>query len=305
MKRPFIILILLLVTTNLSNAQPYQSIFASGDGKTKWVFIWHNLSISVNDTAYIEKDTIVNGIAYKKIATIGQDYGGAGGWLIRENTDSGHVWFRSIKLRDPQLDDTTEQLAFRYDLNVGDTFDISNSQLSSGSYPDSFNVVDSIRYVGGLKYIYFKGKYSYYNDEPFTIIEGIGSNMGILWKHMSPTAMRFQYLLCSYKSGQKTSYINRHFNGACWIYSDIESVDEKYQSINLYPQPAKRTVWIENKTDQKINRINVISQTGKLVKEVTAPVITSLEIEEIPAGFYYLMMYTATGYLTTKPMVTR
>ncbi len=305
MKRIFTILIILYGVQALQ-AQPYQSIFANGDGETKWIFAWHNLSISVNDTAFVEKDTTVHGIEYKKIVTIGQEYGGTGGWLMREDLDSGKVWFRSVKLRDPQLDDTTEQLAFRYDLNVGDTFDISNSELSKGSYPDSFNVVDSVRYVGGLKYIYFKGQYApnKYN-EPFTIIEGIGSNMGILWKHMSPTIMRFQYLLCSYKNGQRTSYVNKYYNGACWMFSDIEPTDKQLPVIILYPQPANKIVRIDNKTGNKITRIQLISPTGELVKDVTALDITSLEIEELPAGYYYLKLYADDGYLTTKSMVTK
>ena len=232
MKIKYVIIFVFLLAVQPTAAQPYQSIFANADGETKWVFIWHNLSISLNDTAFVEKDTTVNGIAYKKITTVGQNHDGSGGWLMRENTDSGYVWFRSIKLRDPQLDDTTEQLAFRYDLDIGDTFDISNSRLPKGSYPDSFNVVDSVRYIGGLKHIYFKGKYSYYNNEPFTIIEGVGSNMGVLWKHMSPTAMRYQYLLCSYKNGQKTTYNNRYHNGACWIHSSIQRT--KNEICNLF-----------------------------------------------------------------------
>lgn len=304
MKNLLVVAILLCMGGNLF-AQPYKSIFATGDGEAKWVFIWHNISISLNDTAYVEKDTIVNGIEYKKIATIGQEYSGTKGWLMRENTDSGHVWFRSIKLRDPQLDDTTEQLAFRYDLNVGDTFDISSSQLPKGSYPDSFNVVDSIRYIGGLKYIYFKGKYSYYSDEPFTIIESIGSNMGLLWKHMSPTAMRYQYLLCSYKNGNKTSYINKYHNGACWIYSGIKKGIERSSDISIYPQPAGKKIWIVSKTNDNVKQLQIVSQTGKLVKEITGPNITVLEIEELHAGYYFLKMYTADGYEINRPMIVQ
>lgn len=304
MKKIFILFIILLSGIHVIFAQPYQSIFGNGDGDTKWVFIWHNLSISVNDTAFVEKDTVVNGISYKKIATIGKNYGGTGGWLMRENTDSGHVWFRSIKLRDPFLDDTTEVLAFRYDLNVGDTFDIGNSEFSS--YPDSFNVVDSIKYIGGLKYIYFKGIYAPFKyNEPFTIIEGIGSNMGILWKHMSPTTMRQQYLLCSYKNSNKTSYVNKYHSGACWIHSDVKTGIERVHDISIYPQPAEKNIWIDNKTTNKITQIQILSQAGKLIKTVTAPEITHVEIEEIPAGYYFLKMCTSNGYIINKSIIVQ
>src|SRR5690606_34309961 len=111
------------------------------------------------------------------------------------------------------------RLAFRFDLNVGDTFDISNHSLPL-SYPDSLNIVDSIQTINGLKYIYFK---AHYKGEPVTIIEGIGSNISILWKHNSSgIIMTEQYLLCTYKNGHKTPYINKKYTGKCELPDNIK-----------------------------------------------------------------------------------
>src|SRR3546814_784425 len=183
MRPKFLLFLVLLFSICFSaNSQPYQSIF-SNNGDTYWVFSWQNLSSSFQDTARVEKDTTVNGITYKKIMTGSPDLYPGG--LFRENTSTGEVWYRDLVVyRSP--DDTVERLAFQFSLQAGDTFDISNTLLDPGTYPDSFNVVDSVRTIDGLKYIYFKGMYG---NEPFTIIEGIGSNVGIIWNHLKPTTI--------------------------------------------------------------------------------------------------------------------
>lgn len=298
----------ILLSVQPTYAQPYQSIFGIGDSaSTSWVFKYGVLPGPVVDSAYIEKDTIVNGITYKKLVTDNPNNGYKGG-LLREDVNAGKVWYRAIHYTMSQYD-TVEQVIFRFDLNVGDTFDISNSYLQ-GSYPASWNVVDSIRYINGLKYIYFKGIYQPLQggyNEPFTIIEGIGSNMGILWKHLyGGSFMADKYLLCSYKNGQKTSFQNKFYKGACTIKTgDIYGINDKSNTITFFPIPAADKITIKNKTTEKINKVQIISHTGQLVKEVTSLEITSVEIEDIPAGYYYLKLYTGNGYITVKPMVVR
>lgn len=281
-----------------TTAQPYKSIF--GDPTTKWVFVWNNLPGWFHDTAYIEKDTVVNGINYKKISTYQKQFDGAGGGLVREDTNIGKVWYRSVNMRYP--DDTVERLAFRFDLNVGDTFDISNSMLTGGSYPDSFNIVDSVRIINGLKHIYFKGQYSFYN-EPFTIIEGVGSNMGILWKHLLPTVMQRQYLLCSYKGGSKTSYENKAFNGICWQYSHVGDIEEDNEGIVIYPMPAREVIHILNTSLNKITKVQIINQVGAILLQANQSEITDINIKGISPGYYYIKMFSANGYVSTKPMI--
>lgn len=314
MKTQFTLLVILLSLAQVAKAQPYQSMFANGDGETRWLIIWNNLWGWSTDTVVAEKDTMVNGFSYKKIAIEKLpniiDRG-----LMREDMNTGKVWYWDIA-------DSVERLAFDFSLDVGDTFDISHFVESCNfnyrwhNYPDSFNVVDSVRYINDLKYIYFKGHYEFYmltnngqyvlNDyEPFTFIEGVGSNAGILWRQPVPNLMAGQYLLCSYKSGQKTSFVNRFYNGQCFIPTDIETLQIEGSTITIYPNPSSGQVNIRNSTNDKINKIQIISQTGQLVKEVTFLEITSVEIEEIPAGYYYLKLYTGNGYVTVKPMVVR
>lgn len=288
----------------LSTAQPYQSIFASGDGETEWVYVWGDEFGRHNDTVYVNDDTTVNGILYKKAYY--SHYWQSLWFLLREDVSTGTVWSKGIRY-EGHTDDTVERVCIRMDLNVGDTFDISNIRLHPGTFPDSLKMVDSIRYINGLKHIYFKGIGAY--NEPYTLIEGVGPNMGIFWKYAIKPPNAFSggfYLLCSYKNGQKTGYENKEYGGTCWQYTNTgKLIDVPVNGIILYPQPATRAVNLNNKTRKEIIKVKIISQMGKQVKEITAPNITSLEIGELPAGYYYLQMYTTDGYLTTKPMITR
>lgn len=303
MKHLLAISILLCFGSNLF-AQPYQSIFGSNDSTTEWVYVWHETFGWNNDTVFVQGDTTINGVTYKKIA---QTYylGDEVWFLLREDVNSGTVWCRSV-YSFGQPDDTVDRIMMRMDLNVGDTFDISNIRLLKGSYPDSFNVVDSIRYINGLKHIYFKGVYANYN-EPYTLVEGVGPNMGIYWKFAIMPAHSGQgsyYLLCSYKNGQKTGYQNKAFGGTCWQFSNIkEQLGILDNSITFYPQPANVRVNINNKTNKKITKVIIVSQTGTVMNEVTASSITTLETGTLPAGNYFLQLYSADGYLTTKSIV--
>lgn len=274
------------------SAQPYESIF--GDNSTEWVFRWSNLPGTYTDTAFIEKDTTVNGVAYKKVIT---RYGNFKGGLLREDTDSGIVWYRDIE-HTIFPDDTVETIAFRYDLNVGDTFDISNVMLQKGSYHDSLNIVDSVKTIGGLKYIYFKGQYQSGQNfkEPFTIIEGIGSNIGIFWKYYAGVQMNAQYLLCSYKDGIKTSYINRYYNGKCQVFGNVNSIN-KDSDITIYPQPATNVLYIKNDSKEQIINAQLLNQVGQVLINYTSNTLTSISLSSVPSGMYILKLHSKSGYI--------
>lgn len=298
MRPKFLLLWLPLISICFSaSSQPYQSIF-SDNGDTYWVFSWQNLSSSFQDTARVEKDTIVNGITYKKVVTTDPDLYPGG--LLRENTSTGEVWYRDlIVYRSPE--DTVERLAFQFALQQGDTFDISNTLLDPGTYPDSFNVVDSVRVIDGLKHIYFKGMYG---NEPFTIIEGIGSNVGIIWKHLKPTPMMSGYLLCSYKNGSKTSYKNRRYNGNCNVPGlGVEAINSTDGDILLYPHPANNLLRFKFNSPFSLTRCTVYNLVGRSISEYHSTSITEIDLRALPNGHYFLKLLTSDGQSILKKFV--
>lgn len=280
------------------SAQPYQSMFGGGvDSSTQWMFAWGNLWGVTTDTVYVEKDTTVNGLKYKKIVSTSISlYAG----LLREDTTVGKVWYRDVGYHH-KASDTVEKVAYDFSLNIGDTFDISNCKLGfAGPYPDSLNIVDSVKVINGLKYIYFKAQYEY--GEPFTIIEGIGSNMGIFSKTGACyNTIDGMYLLCSYKSGIKTSYTNLHYNGVCYVYTDVKDYNLADNKITIYPNPSIDKVLIRNNTGLQLSKVTIYDVTGRKITQTKNT--ETINVETLQAGYYQLRVYTVNGQVIVKPMV--
>ena len=178
----------------------YQSFF--GQHSTEWIFEWHNLDFGGQDTVYVEKDTVVNSLEWKKILVKSNQSGYSGG-LLREDTTTGKVWYKGLEFYG-EPEDTSELLSFDFSLEVNDSFDISN--MYEGS-PPLYSKVISTYFTDGIKYIEFEDNlYSGFPFiEPYVFIEGIGGIMGVLWKQYFG-GLQAQYLLCSYKDGVKTTY---------------------------------------------------------------------------------------------------
>lgn len=314
----------LTILIHPANAQPYQSLFSKGDYTTKWTTTWFNLNVAGIAEAYVQKDTLVNGMHYKKVIYSGlEDLG----YLFREDTIQGIVWTRTAH-KGPYFPvqypigwepDTTDRIAFRFDLNVGDTFDISYFRMQKGSYPDSLNIVDSIRIIDGRKHIYFRGKYfrGKTSWEPITLIEGVGSNLGIFMKvHNDPLREAYvhllgerligAYLLCHYKDGERSSYRNRLYDGECEPYlniQDFQSYPNGNPEISFYPNPARDKVWVENPTEILIQSIQVYNAFGTRVRVINGEGLKSFDAEGLPPGVYCIRLFSDNGYQCSKPLV--
>lgn len=290
-----------------ANAQPYQSLFGDKDYPVQWIHCTYNFP-SVKVTSHYEKDTIVQGVNYKKVVPTHIFTKGFSGGLFREDTASGHVWYRDLKIyNDPK--DTLERLAFRFDLEVGDSFNISHTSRTPQLYPDTSSVVDSVKVVDGLKYIFFRART--HVGEPITLIEGVGSNLGIFWKHTNHNGLpevRFgrPYLLCSYKNGEKTAYHNREFDGNCNPSLQIE--DQKHElhhgvDIVLFPQPARESINIITKAPLSITEVQLINGQGQLIQNLSGDNIAQLKLHDLPPGQYFIKLFSNHKYLATKHLV--
>ncbi|MCB0698229.1 MAG: T9SS type A sorting domain-containing protein [Chitinophagales bacterium] len=294
MKRCLItISILLVLCVQDAEAQPYQSIF--GNDSTEWVFIWYNLPGAFRSTAYIEKDTAVNGVNYKKL-NLHNNLGYKAG-LIREDTTKGHVWYRDINIIFTP-DDTVDRLIFRFDLKVGDTFTLQ-AQCHNWPYLDT---VDSVKQVNGLKHIYFRSKLHPNAPEHITFVEGVGANYGIIPLANSGYAMQNRYLLCSYKDGMKTGFENVRYEGACEAGTDIAELNNQTE-ITVYPVPVQDVLNIKNSSATKIHRAEIYNYTGVKVKSIVAQNITNVDVSELPTGYYILKLYSAEGVTLSKSFV--
>lgn len=276
-----------------TQAQPYQSMF--GKDSTAWVFKWFNLDQENYEQVHYTKDTTINGVAYKKLEL--NTFSNMYACVLREDVSQGKVWYRSL---DPEAYDSTEYLAFDFSLEVGDTFNVAN--MNTGLQTPLYRKVDSITYIDGLKYIYFDLEFINMGDpgpdvyiapnEPLTLIEGIGSNMGPLYKQQTGL-LRSQYLMCSYKDGIQTSYENARYDGLCpdlgtGIREDRLHTDA---GLNLYPNPASDYCSISGPLNKEALSVIIYDQTGRKVKELGQTTATTpIDVRSLPDGLYYLKL---------------
>ncbi len=265
----------------------YKSIF--GLNSTEWVFEWQNLDFGGVDTVYVENDTIINSLQWKKIK-IKTNQSVYEGGLLREDTTIGKVWYKSLEyFGSPE--DTSELLSFDFSLEVNDSFDISN--MYEGSTPLYSKVVATYN-VNGLKYIEFENDlYSGFPFiEPYVLIEGVGGIMGVLWKQYFG-GLQAQYLLCSYKNGVRTSYINKRYNGNCDLISSI-SFDPGFQNrIKVYPNPSKNFVTIENDGHLAFDRVQIINSLGEI--KLLSIETNTIDLTTLPTGLFTLQLISFSG----------
>jgi len=275
-----------------SNADPYRSIF--GTSSTSWKFRWGNLFGITVDSAYYQKDTIVNNITYKKVVTKSGTNIYEGG-LFREDLPTGKVWYRDIGYKitlNPA--DTLERLAFDFSLTPGDTFTIDNCTFTG------VDTVDSVKVIDGLKHIYFKSKL--HTGEPYTLIEGIGSNLGVLCKNY-PSLMVGQYLLCSYKDGFQTPFRNKEYNGACDIPVSVHEVDPTQDAITVSPNPATSSFCILGGV--LVSKVQIVTADGRFVKEIVSPGQAKISTEGMALGQYFLHLYLGDGKIVNKHLLIK
>jgi hypothetical protein len=265
-----------------------------GTTSTSWKFTWSNLFGTTYDSVYVEKDTTLYGIAYKKLVKRSSNHYPGG--LIREDLNNGLVYYRALNTDgDNNPNDTIETIIFRYDLNIGDTFNINNVSFNGigGRYVDT---VDNVQVIDGRKYIYFKSKL--YDKEPYTIIEGIGSNLGVILRKVN-TVMQAQYLLCSYKDGVQTSFNNKRYNGNCSPPLSIRNT-EITSKISIYPNPSIDKITISNHSGKKMSSGILYATDGHIVATLKSD-FESIDVSALPSGLYFMRLAFENDETIIKP----
>ena len=279
----------LFIVDGLDVHAQYKTIF--GVNSTEWIFEWHNLDFGGQDTVYVDKDTLLNSVLWKKIMVKSNQSAYAGG-LLREDTSIGKVWYKGLEFYG-NPEDTSELLSFDFALEVNDSFDISN--MYEGSTPLISRVVATY-YTDGLKYIEFEDDLfsGFPFIEPYVLIEGVGGIMGVLWKQYFG-GLQAQYLLCSYKDGIKTSNINKRHNGNCNLISSIVNDPIYQKKFVVYPNPAKDYVSIDNKEGIVFDKLQIVNCQGE-IKSLSGET-GSIDLTEYPTGVYTLQLISSSGVM--------
>ena len=271
------------------NAQTYQSIF--GVNSTQWNTAWLWIDYTRTDTIVFEKDTIVNNLTWKKVRSNNVTKPTFRGGLLREETQSGKVWYKGLG------SDTAIKLAFDFSLSQNDTFNID---FQWHTYSSNQKIVDTTFTSNGRKVIVFKATV---NDqlqlsERVMFIEGIGSNLGVMYKDNQLAFTPF--LLCSYKDGNKV-YSNIQFNGVCQLIPtgliDISSTSD----IKIYPVPFVSNIEIENNSRFRFTNVCIVNTSGMI--EVCQAFNHTLDLKWLRTGVYWLYLYTTKGEFFKKQVL--
>lgn len=271
-------------TTGVASGQPYESMF--GSTSTMWIIKWYNLDFGGNDTIVVEKDTFAYGFNWKKIIKTNSYGFFESGALLREDTLIGKVWYRPLE---PGWD--TTYLAFDFDLEEGDTFDLSSNYdpWLTSVMVDSTDITDTGKRIRFNSFIE--------QGENITFIEGVGGNQGPIYKESS--GLLQPYLLCAYKDGVQT-YSNISYEGNCSPPTSINLIDPA-KAIEVYPNPVVDVLNIKNVSEIEFEKVEIYDALGRKVSSEWYH--TSIDFNGLLPGLYYIRLITSKGQIICKSVL--
>jgi Secretion system C-terminal sorting domain len=276
--------LIFIVTTGVASGQPYESMF--GNTSTMWIIKWYNLDFGGNDTIVVEKDTLAYGFNWKKIIKTNSYGFFESGALLREDTLIGKVWYRPLE---PGWD--TTYLAFDFDLEEGDTFDLSSNYdpWLTSVLVDSTDITDTGKRIRFYSFIE--------QGENITFIEGVGGNQGPIYKESS--GLLQPYLLCAYKDGVQT-YSNISYEGNCSPPTSINLI-EPAKAIEVYPNPVVDMLNIKNVSEIEFEKVEIYDALGR---QISAELYHSyIDFNGLSPGLYYLKLVTSKGQIICKSVL--
>jgi len=276
-------LLLPLVFLSLfAQAQHYKSLFQHSN--PEWITLYVLIDLSPDDTIRIQKDTLINGLTWKKFGPFSPLFHPA---VMREDTVSGKVWYKLLN------GDTTTKLAFDFSLQKGAVFDLSGVW---GQFTNAQQTVDTVYTENDRKVIQFAASIPGL-PEKIRFIEGVGSNIGLLYKQATNAGFG-HYLLCAYQGGVKV-YTNKTW-GLCKLPTSIHEPTE--EGVRIFPNPFYNGFFIQRTTVDRQWRMELYNLSGALVHRSAQPGYIGLE--KLPPGIYLLQTFSGDrrrgSYLLTK-----
>ncbi|OFY97931.1 MAG: hypothetical protein A3K10_07100 [Bacteroidetes bacterium RIFCSPLOWO2_12_FULL_31_6] len=284
----------LIISLNSANAQ-YQSLF--GTTQTSWNLYSQDMPGDFMDSLVVCCDTVINSKNYKVV----DDYKFCFGCnpnpnlfskvlFLREDTTIGKAWQITP-------DDTiNENLIMDLSLTITDSFEVASQ----------FYDVDSVYVKNGKKHIRLVGPlYTSSYDEKYTMIEGVGTNIGIGVDFFYGGPGNSLYLLCSYKDNN-VEYQNTHpmYSGYCFLLTGINE-NENNIKINVYPNPSINELTIDYFGKKLDNlKIEIYNTTGKLelIKELRSGK-TTVNTYDLSTGIYFIALKDNQKTIATQKWV--
>jgi hypothetical protein len=296
--------IIYLLGSGILSAQPYQSLF--GEESTHWIFEWNNLAGFFQDTIIAsDTDTIIDNMSWRKLSC-DNCYEQFEGGYIREDLNTGKVWYKPIITEAFLMNggDTSTFLAFDFSLSLGDSF--AFNYLKPNVEP-IIMAVSHIETTEQLKHIYFEiqNNPGGTNSTPNIFIEGIGSELGIIYFNENFSIMLGQQLICAYKDGN-IAYANPVFNGNCNIHGGISNVTKPgFSTFSVNPNPATENIEIQlpaHIITRHVVQIEIVNRLGQSVLKQTLD-SNEITVSHLPAGMYIVNLRSEDLHFLPQKLV--
>ncbi len=258
----------------------YKSVF--GEENTAWNIKTAQLFGDVTDSIVYIKDTMIMNKNYKqvdyyrlhsKIAT----------FFVYEDIATGKLVYRPFD----DSENAEEYLIYDMALNMGDLVDN--------------HIVDSVYYKNGSKYIRFNYFPKGADNEKFTMIEGVGTNIGLMYHNSMPGCID-PYLLCHVKDDSAV-FVNQHsvYQGNCNV-ENVGIIENNKRELTVFPNPVSKTLHISCDNISEIHQILIKDINGRTVKKVTSE-FENISIGNLCSGTYFVTIYFPESVLIRKIIV--
>ncbi|WP_235299703.1 T9SS type A sorting domain-containing protein [Portibacter marinus] len=260
--------ILFLVITNLLIGQTYENLF--GSESTQWNLTIGNLWGLGSTEHQIVGDTVIDGFTFKIV----DGYEGLDEirGFIRVDSLNQKAWYRNN-----QSDE--EYLIMDLALEIGDSLYIGGVWNSE----HKFYNVDSIYIKDNRKHVRFNFPLHFIDNEKFTLIEGVVSNLGFRYQDNDYINGLPTILLCAFKNDEKI-----YGEGEC-IVSSIKKVKSTI-SLELFPNPVDDKLNLSLNDKILSGSIEIFDLSGKAIYQRNGSIEKSevIDFDLINKGIYFL-----------------
>jgi hypothetical protein len=234
-----------------------------------------------NYSIIFDGDTTINSQTYHKLNTPFIDYYYTGqctpvtyfiGYrgAIRQDTSLRKVFYVPPS-------ESTEQLLYDFNMQVGDTVQGYLAYWSGGGLYDTIVAIDSVL-VGNSYRKRWQINYCY----DVYLIEGIGSTYGLI--EILPQCLpdHWYYSLTCFKQNEQSLYPDPNYN--CQLINSVNEIENI--NLTIFPNPSSGSLFI--KTDLLLNEIKIFDLVGNIVFHKNQINQSHLTVDDLPNGTYFI-----------------
>ncbi len=266
------------------------------DSNAVWNFHleWYCFANGTADEYYsitFSGDTIISNQTYHKLNTPfvrSFSTGICGGSLIgykgaiRQDTAARKIFFVPPS-------DSTEQLLYDFNMQVGDTI---HGYLDYFGLPSTIQFIDSIL-IGST----FRKRWNL-SCYGIQIIEGIGNTYGLI-EYLPGCAMDFpDYTLTCFSQNEEPLYPDMTSN--CELITSVKSVSAKIIVSTLFPNPFNSTATLSLSSDFEKAELKIYNALGKQVRQQNINSLSmTINRDKLSNGVYFYQVINDSRQVTS------